>query len=174
MIMPSLQILCNILDIQIETPESTPCSWELKILKERSSFIEGHIDTEKNFIQKEDINTPFTITLSKEHFDHNYVPITKKSVNNNTCLADDLCKTPASNKENEKECDMNMSNNDPDVTLFCKTSENNHASELKIMKESSNTELENRINFEKTNKKIKTANRVSRSRGMGMGITRKV
>ena len=171
MIMPSLQILFNILDIQTETTESTPCSWELKILKERSSFIEGHIDTEKNFIQKEDINTPFTLTLSKEHFDHNYVPSTKKSVNNNTCLADDLCKTPASNKENEKECDMNMSNNDPDVTLFCKTSENNHASELKIIKESSNTELDDRINFENTNKKIKSR---SRSRGMGMGITRKV
>ena len=66
---------------------------------------------------------------------------------------------------------MNMSNNDPDVTLFCKTSENNHASELKIIKESSNTELDDRINFENTNKKIKSR---SRSRGMGMGITRKV
>ena len=125
-------------------PPASPCSWELKILKERSSFIEGHIDTEKNFIQKEDINTPFTLTLSKEHFDHNYVPITKKSVNNNTCLADDLCKTPASNKENEKECDMNMSRSEPDVTLLCKANVNNHTSKLNALQKRNIQEIDDK------------------------------
>lgn len=114
-----------LLEKNIETAESNSFSWELRILQERSSFFEGlNNNTEKDLIQKEDISTPFILNLPRESSDNDNTACTKKSVNSNTHFTVDHCKTPASNKENDKECDMNMSSSEADVTLLCKTNAN--------------------------------------------------
>ena len=87
------------------------------------------------------------LKLPKESSDHNDTPYTKKSVNSNSYFTVDQCKTPASNKENDKECDMNMSSSEPDITFLCKTNENinNQTSKLQIMKKRNIQEIDDFI-----------------------------
>ena len=130
-----------------ETAESNSCSWELRILKERSSFFEGlDNDIENDFIQKEDISTPFILNLpSRESSDNDNTAYTKRSVNSNSHFTVDPCKTSLCNKENDKECDMNMSSSEPDVTLLCKTNVTNQTSNPQMIKRNNIQEIDHSI-----------------------------
>ena len=139
-----------------ETAESASCSWELRILKERSSFVEGNYDTEAALVQNEEKSSPFVLKLPQETSDHDDTPYTKKTVNSNSYFTVDHCKTPASNKENDKECDMNMSSSEPNVTFLCKTNVNinNQTSKLQMMKKRDIPEIDDFIgSLKETNKR---------------------
>ena len=127
----------NVLEQSKEIVEPTSCSWGLRILKERSSFIENNIDTDEDLVHNEE----YIFNLPRQNFGHDDTPYTKKSVNSNSFLAHDHCKTPDSNKENDKECDMNMSSSEPDVTLLCKT---NHTSKLNALQKRNIQEIDDK------------------------------
>ena len=112
----------------------------MRILKERSSFIENDIDTEGDLVHNEE----FIFNLPREKFGHDDTPYTKKSVNSNSFLAGDHCKTPDSDKENDKECDMNMPSSEPDVTFLCKTNVNNHTSKLQTIPKRNMQEIDDK------------------------------
>ena len=83
--------------------------------------------------------------MPRETSDNDNTAYTKTSVNSNSHFTVDPCKTSLCNKENDKECDMNLSSSEPDVTLLCKTNVNNQTSNLRMIKRNNIQEIDNFI-----------------------------